>query len=418
MTRILLLASALALATAVHAQTYTAGQVTFSDPGSFTQAQLEEAAGIHAGTRFVAADLSAAAKRLIDTGYFDDVGATLAGKITAITVVFKTRPTPRAGMLPVGFDNFVWLTHDELETAIKAKLPLFNGYLPENSPHQEDIKAALVAALAVKSIPAEVSSDEFQPTLSHPVREIVFTVDKPALKIANIKLSGVTPALAPLIQKSVNATAGTRYTEGPADKTTADRILAPLLDAGYAQATLTNLVPTPTPAGVVLSASLIPGEVFYVASITYPGTPVVSAAVFDSAAKLHPGDLANHALLLKTLEPIDTAYRNQGYLDVAILAAPTYTAGQVAYAVSVTPGEPYHVREVTPTDLPPAALADFNQYFLLKPGSIYNPDYVAHFLKNNTALHSFDSYSAAYKAYADPNTHTVDLVTTFFRGAH
>ena len=172
-------------------------------------------------------------------------------------------------MLPVGFENFVWLTHAELEAAIHSRFPLFNDYLPENSPHQEDVKSALVAALAAKSIPAQVEGDEFQPTLAHPVREIVFTVTRPALKVTNVKLTGVTPALVPLIQKSVNATAGTRYSEGPADKTTADRILAPLLDAGYAQATLTDIVPTPTPGpsgstGVVLAATLSPGDLFHV----------------------------------------------------------------------------------------------------------------------------------------------------------
>jgi outer membrane protein insertion porin family len=72
---------------------------------------------------------------------------------------------------------------------------------------------------------------------------------------------------------------------------------------------------------------------------------------------------------------------------------------------------------VTANNLDPAARADFNRGFLMKAGDLYNPEYLAGFLKNNTALRALDGYSFTFKAYADPNTHTVDLVLTFFRGA-
>ena len=38
-------------------------------------------------------------------------------------------------------------------------------------------------------------------------------------------------------------------------------------------------------------------------------------------------------------------------------------------------------------------------------------------LPSSTALLALAGYSAAWKAYADPNTHTVDLVINFFPGA-
>jgi outer membrane protein insertion porin family len=337
-----------------------------------------------------------------------------------IGLVNKGQPLDH--MLHVAFENFVWLTPAEIEAAIHAKFPLFNDFLPENSPHQDDIKAALTAALAAKSISAEVVSDTFEPTLRHPIRAITFSVSKPSIRIANVKLGGVTPGLVPLVQKSVNATAGTLYTEGPADQTTADRILAPLLDAGYVQAALTDVVPAPSAAAngeiaVVLSAKLIPGEVFQAAGITFTGTPLYAASDFTAAAKLHPGDIASRAALIASLAPIDAAYRRKGYMDVVVDAVPTLDAAarQVTYNVQVTPGEPYRIHEVTPNNLDPAARADFDRYFLQKPGEIYNPEYVAGFLKNNTALRSFNGYAANFKAYADPNTHTVDLVVNFYK---
>ncbi len=422
---LILYTSTLLLLLPTQAQTYTAARITFSNPGTFTQQQLEDAANLHPGTTLTAADLAAAAKRLADTGYFDSVSATIEGKFTAAAIKFDDTPTPLDHMLHVGFTNFVYLTHEEIEAAIHARFPLFIDYLPENSPSQDDIKAALTAALSAKSIAAEVAYDEVEPTLRHPTQEVAFTIAKPRLRVANIKLAGATPILVPLVQKSVNATARTPYTEGPADQTTADRILAPLLDAGYIQAALTDIVPTPgpaTPTGdipVVLSATLAPGDIYHVASVAYPGTPILSAESFAASAKLHPGDLASRADLLETLAPLDAAYRRQGYMDVAINAEPTLdaTAHTVSYAVTVIPGAQYRLHEITPNNLDPAARADFDRGFVLKPGALYNPEYVAGFLKANTALRSLEGYSAGFKAYADPNTHTVDLVINFFRAA-
>ena len=418
-----LFALALLIAAPLSAQTYTAKTIQFSDLGPFTQAQLEAASGITAGTSFTKAQLAAAAQTLIDSGYFEDVGATVDGSVTAITVKFTDKPSPITGMLRVGFENFVWLTPDEITQAICTQFPLFIGYLPENSPHQDDIKTALTAALAAKSISVTVTYDEFEPTLRHPVREIAFSISRPRLRVANIKLTGVTPALVPLIQKSVNKTSRTAYTEGPADLTTADSVLEPLLDAGYIQAALLNPTPVATQGAdgnfaIVLSATLSPGDIYHVSSLDFAGTPVITAAAFNTSSKLHAGDIASRKLLLETLKPIDDAYRNKGYLDVAINSnpKPDPTATTVAYTITVAPGEPYRIHEITAQNLTGAAKADYDRGFLMKSGDVYNPAYITNFLKNNTALRALEGYTAAFKTYADPATHQVDVVITWFAG--
>jgi hypothetical protein len=73
------------------------------------------------------------------------------------------------------------------------------------------------------------------------------------------------------------------------------------------------------------------------------------------------------------------------------------------------------VQKVTAEGLDPAQKADFDRGFTMKPGDPYNPEYVAGFLKNNSSLKTLLGYSANYKAYADPNAHTVELVMSFFK---
>jgi outer membrane protein assembly factor BamA len=403
-------------------QTYTAGKIVFDHLGPYSQAQLEAASGMHAGTTFDADALGAAAQRLVDSGYFANVGATLApGRATAITVLFSIDPIQRSEMLRAGFENFVWLSHAEIEASLQAKSPLFLDYLPENSPLADSFDAALTETLAAKGVTAHVTHDTVEPTMLQPERAIEFRIASPVIRVANVKLAGVTPDLVPLIQKSVNAAAKAAYNEGLAGETTKDRILAPLLDAGYAEASLSDIALYPKldgdSASVVLSATLSAGDIYRVSGVNFAGSSLLSAEAFAAATKLHPGDVASRALLLETMAPLDAAYRRQGYMDVVVMAAPLPDAAahQIAYTVSVSPGEQYRVKEITINNLDPDARTEFDRAFTIKTGDLFDLEYLADFLKNNTALKALRNYACTWKAYADPGTHTVDLVLTFVR---
>jgi outer membrane protein assembly factor BamA len=402
---------------------YTAKKIVFNNPGPYTQTQLEAAAGMHPGMAFKGDELGVAAQRLVDTGFFENVGASLEGMTNAVSVLFDVKPIDRAQMLHVGFENFVWLSHAEIEDAIHAKVPLFSDYLPENSPLQDLLTVTLTETLAAKGISAVVTHDTVEPTMLHPERVLEFRIGNPTIRVENVKLAGVKAELAPLIQKSVNSSVRAPYNEGLAGQSTQDRILEPLLDAGYLQASLAGPAVSPSAiaegaASIVLSATLSTGEIFHVSGIAFAGTPLFSAASFAATQKLHTGDIATRHSLFETLAPLDAAYRRQGYMDVIMKTSPVIDAPthQVAYTVTVVPGEQYRINEITVNNLDAAARKDFDCGFLMKSGELYNPEYATNFLKNNTALLALANYSASFKAYADPNTHTVDLVITFFRG--
>lgn len=271
---------------------------------------------------------------------------------------------------------------------------------------------------------AIVEHETVQPTLEHPVRVVEFRVLQPSPVVSNIHLAGVAADLVPLIQKSVNATARTPLNLGLAGGQTSERILAPLLDAGYLQASLSHMSVAP-PAGseagvqVVVNATLEAGAVYHVAGLSFAGTPLLSADAFGKTQTLHAGDVASRSALLKTLIPLDNAYRAQGYIDVRVDTAPKLNeaAHTVSYTVTVLPGQQYHVNEIAVDALDAAARADFDRTFQLKPGALYNPVYIADFLKNNTALKSLSDVTGSFKAVAYPATHTVDLTVRFFRAA-
>ncbi|HEY5330751.1 MAG TPA: POTRA domain-containing protein [Acidobacteriaceae bacterium] len=401
---------------------YTVSKVVFKNPGPYRQADLEAALGVHSGQKLSVADLQAAAQQLIDTGYFDDVQVGVEGSLGAAQIVLTLKPVAAEQLTRTGFENFVWLSPEELAAAVHHAAPLFHGALPDAGNQTDAINAALAAALAARGADAKVTHTTIEPSTAQPMRAVEFRVERPLVRVHGIVLQGVSPAMTAAVDAIAQRLRGTVYNEGLAGETTQGRLLAPYNDAGYLDAKLTEIHCTPSAASgmtvdVDVTATVDEGTPYRVASLDFAGTPLVPATTLTAAAKLHPGDIASRKLLLATLAPVDMAYRRQGYMDVVVQPGPVLdrTAHTVAYTVAVVPGEQYRLRSVNATGLDPAARNDFDRGWTMKAGALYNIQYVTSFLENNTALRALSAYSFAYKAVADPQTHTVDLALTFVR---
>jgi len=118
------------------------------------------------------------------------------------------------------------------------------------------------------------------------------------------------------------------------------------------------------------------------------------------------------------LEFLDAAYRNRGYLDVVLDAAPKLDTAthQVAFTVTAIPGPQYKLREVNVQGLTAAQRQEFDSAWKLHAGDLYNAGYVKDFLKNNTSLRSLANVSASFKVTQDPEAGIADLNVTFFKG--
>ncbi len=397
---------------------FTIAKVSFRNPGSFAQAGLEQTAGLHSGEATTRMGIQKAAQNLMDTGYFDDVGVDSKGAPNAMEIIFLLKPELAGKETATGFENFVWFTSAELEATVHKAAPLFHGRLPEAGNQADLLEAALQAALGAKGVNRKVSHETLEPSTSQPIRAVEFRAE-PSVPVGEITLHGVPAQLSTAQGKVVQRLSGSAFNEGLAGETTTEALLQPSLDAGYLEARLTGLQRTVTPAGKVdLSATLEPGSEFHVAAMDFGGladAPGITPGAALAAAKLHPGDVASRQQLLLSMQPIDDAYKKHGYLDVYVHQGEVLdsSAHTVSYHFTVTPGEVYHLHSVTPIGLSPAAQIDFNRAWRMKPGDVYNADYVSHFIENNSALRALAMYSATFRASADPATRLVDLTMTF-----
>jgi outer membrane protein assembly factor BamA len=410
------------VATPVHAQ-YTLKKIVFDGATPYTQTALEAASGLKPGDKVNNDTLQQAAQRLSDTGAFGDLQITFDGPATAISIIFKITPLDPSHQLTVTFDNLIWFTPEELEAGLRSRVPLFAPVLPESGNLQDAVQTALADMLKQKGVTATLTHEVFEPSALRPIRIVAYRVKTPAIMLHAVNLTGISPEFSTPIRDISSKLTGRPYSEGLEKLTTAEVLLTPYLKAGYLNAYLTGRTLTPTTSSqdridVDLAAAVNAGAPFHVGDIVWTGSPQMSSEAFAAASPLHTGDLANPTTLAKSVDLLAAAYRKQGYADVIVAPKPAIdtAASRVSYTFTVIPGEVYRVRTLTPVNLTATQQSDFNRGWTLKAGDVFNSEYITNFLQQNTALRSFEGYSASFKAIRDPESHLVDVTVTFSRG--
>lgn len=397
---------------------YTIRTIEIHHAAPYTDAEVVTVSGLQPRQMMTHNSLGNAGQRLLNTGLFADATVSLSGEGMARTVVIDLKPLPDSSLAPATFTNFVWWTPAELDAALRERVPFYRGGIPPAGNLPDSVNAALTAMLAARGVHATVTNAPVQPDDAHPQLTWNFRVDEPSIRISAIHLHGAIPSsVVPELQRALNHAAGMAYNETSSGLE--DFLLAPLRNTGHIHAKLTGVTRQATQSAtgytVDYTATIVPGETFHVASITWQPTPIYAQDAFTHDATLYNGDIASTQALLKTEQAIVNAYLHLGYLDAYVDAHPQQddSAHTVSYTLQVVPGEIYRIKSVTPLNLSGAAQKDFDQGWLLTPGKPYDPLYTAKFLTANTALRNLAGYTASFQAAADPQTHLVDLTINF-----
>src|SRR5712692_3885545 len=95
---------------------------------SVSEAQVAVISGLQPGAQTGKDDLQAAADKLVQSGLFAKVRYNFQSRTDGLVVTFHVEEAAR---VPAYFDNLPWFADSELNDAIRAKLPFYDGSLPE-----------------------------------------------------------------------------------------------------------------------------------------------------------------------------------------------------------------------------------------------------------------------------------------------
>ena len=110
-----------------------------------TETQIAALSGLQTGTQVGRAELQAGADKLVGSGLFATVKYDFKTRNEGVSLTFHVAESPR---VPAYYDNFPWFGDSELNDAIRARLPFFDGTLPEGGNAVDQAAEAIQGLLA------------------------------------------------------------------------------------------------------------------------------------------------------------------------------------------------------------------------------------------------------------------------------
>ncbi len=235
--------------------------VTFNGAPAYTQAELLQVSGLQPGAVGTPQTVQAAAQHLNDTGLFTAVHY----ESHTDGIVLTLTPMPATSVLPVSYTNFVWWPPAELNTLVKARVPLFVGTVPTSGNLQEAVSAALTDLVRAKGVPSVQISGLLHAGSGLTPDPFAYTINTPAITIASLTIEHASPAFAPRLDAIAHRQAGKPW-EGSESRTGITSAITSLYrDNGYLDIDVTSITQAPpsiNPAGISinLTATLSEGE--------------------------------------------------------------------------------------------------------------------------------------------------------------
>ena len=398
------------------AQQYLPKDITFSGYQDASAAELLAITGLKKGAALSQADVQAAAQKLNDTGLFSKISFRSEPSALRFDLV------PADGLAPVKYENFPWWPDSEITSDLRKAIPAFHGALPPESGLEKQVSVELVKLIASKNITVTVESSPQVALGSGKVSAIQFRIASPPVVLGQTTIAGASAANEADVATIAKAAAGEAYSQDATLAMLNEALKNSYHERGFLELSTSGFTHKDAremegKIVVPIELTLTEGPQYHVGKFTLNGDILMSKAEFEKSAKLHPGDIANESKLRNTLYLIASPYKTRGYLRAHIAAEPVFhhdTPAIVDYAISVTPGDVFHMGTLTLENLTDVQKAQFLKAWKMGAGDVYDASYPPVFLKKNAdVLHALDGFDAGYKQYEHEDTHVVDLVVTF-----
>ena len=327
---------------------------------SIPEAQLVALSGLQPGTPTAREDLQAAADKLVQSGLFAKVKYNFQDRTDGLVVTFHVEEAPR---IPAYFDNIPWFTDGELNDAIRAKLPFYDGTLPGAGGMVDQAADAISAFLVTHGLQAAIEHQAIaNPNGDGNIQQ--FHIDGASLKISHLEFSDPALNSSSTIQQSLSELKGKPYSRVAIDLFLTEQVRPVYLKQGYLRAKLgppeIRLTGNPNqklPEQIPVFVAVTPGAVYRWKGVEWTGNAVLSSITLTSDLGLVVNEITDGMALEAGLDRVREEYAHVGYLDAKIDPTAVYDdhAHTLAYRVSVSEGKSYRFGALIITGLSLAA---------------------------------------------------------------
>jgi outer membrane protein assembly factor BamA len=342
-----------------------------------TEAQIAALTGLQPGAQVGRDDLQAAADKLVASGLFSTVKFDFKTRTEGLTLNFHLAESPR---IPAYFDNFPWFGDSELNDAIRAQLPFYDGTLPEGGAVVDTAANAIHDLLAAHKLDLPIQHQvAANPLGDGNVQQ--FSVEDAGLKIASLGFSDAALSANPAVQQHLSEIVGKSYSRTIIDVFLAEQIRPVYLKQGYlkaklgpAEMRLTGAPSAKLPEQIPVFVPIATGDVYHFAEAQWSGNNVISSIALTSYFGVKPGAIADGMQIEAALEKVREEYGRRGYLDATLQPETIFNeaAHTVAYKIPISEGAQYHMGGWVITGLSTRGEARVRSQFPIAAGDVFD----------------------------------------------
>jgi outer membrane protein assembly factor BamA len=323
---------------------------------SLPERQAAALTGLQIGAQVGKDDLQAAADKLVQCGLFAKVRYNFQSRTDGLVVTFHVEEAPR---IPAYFDNLPWFADSELNDAIRAKLPFYDGALPQAGTVVDQAADVVSQFLAAHGLQAAVEH-QIAPNPVGDGSVQLIRINAEALHIAEVQFSDPALNSSPTVRQQLPDLLGRPYSRMTIDMFLAEQIRPLFLQKGFLRAKLgppeVRLTGNPNkklPEQIPVFVPVNPGAVYHWKSVEWSGNNVLSTITLTNSAGLKSGDVADGMAIEAGWDRVREEYGRRGYMQAKVEPAAAYddAAHTVAYRVRIDEGKPFRFGSMIITGL-------------------------------------------------------------------
>jgi outer membrane protein assembly factor BamA len=376
------------------------------------------ATGLKAGDDASDGPLKQAADRLAATGMFSDITYRYVSTPKGTSAEFKVTDIDK--LFPAFFDNFVWMSSDDLLKELQKREPLFVGTVPNAGEMSERLTDDLKNVLDTLHVSATVRVFPRMPQYGGELIGFSYAVEGVKIPVVSVEFPGASPEMAAALQKAAAGATliGENYSETKVRSITGLDFVAQYHMRGYLKVAFGDPVAQlldRTLGSVAVTLPVQQGMQYKLAGIQWSGNKAFSQDELVKAVKSEPGKPLDQVKMEEQVGGISKVYGTRGYMDARL--DPQYNCDDASQTVDVViqvhEGEQYHLGTVEFHGLSENATASLRQQWKLRPGDPYDSGYPSLFLSGIGRQFDLSRVKIQYKQQPNRDTKTVDLSFTF-----
>jgi outer membrane protein insertion porin family len=405
-------------------QSYRLAGLHFTGLSQITEEQVVSATGLHIGDTVTAPQISDVQFRLAGSGVFESVVYRYTTHGDELTAYFELKESQNA--LPFVFDNFVWLSRDELDRELRQRVPLYSAHAPIRGTTLQEIIDALVALLHSKGVDGTVSEIAFSPRLGAMPNALLFQITGVSMPVRSVNFPGASGLSEGQLTAASAEILGRDYSLSHWSDHASYRLVPLYRRNGYLKVSFGEPVGKiigsandGSPVEVAVTLPVEEGLQYFWLKAEWAGNQKLPSSELDHLLGMKAKEVANQDKIDEGIAAIQRAYLSRGYIEANLgpKASTNDAERLVSYDFLIDEGAQYRMGQVHFSGLPLAAAQDLTKNWKLKPGDIFDAVFVDDYIKQAGLKQLFEmgikKNSVTSKRQLDKEKAIVDLYIEF-----